>query len=364
MKIGFVSLDWSQINGPDGTPSPGGSGWYRMALPAQTLNEHDIETVIGPNCGYKKDGSGGLVVQTWNNEKHDDCDIIVFHRWMEAHAVEAVLKARAAGQVIINDVDDWYDGLDPENRAFWHSHPKVNPEANRDIYRKIVASSTAITVTTPFLKDKLERLGRPVFIVPNAIDVDRWPVRDVSGQPVVGWVGATGFRSRDLQELRGVLGPFCTKHDIAFAHGGDAAGLEPAAGLLKLSDETQTFVRKMTSIYDYPTLFEDFNIGLVPLSHAPFNHAKSAIKGLEYAASGIPFIASCTPAYEQLTHGNGVGLIAHRPKHWLRHLEHLRDAQERIELGQHARKTVEAFNISHRWQDWATTYTEILHDTP
>lgn len=361
MKVGFVTLDWSQITGPDGTPSPGGAGWYRTALPAEALKRYsngEVETVIGPDCGYKE--GGGLAVRTWRNEVHNDCDVIVLQRWMEETAVEATLKARAAGQIVVNDVDDWYDGLDPQNRAFWYTHPKFSPEANRNIYRKAVASSSAITVTTPFLHDKLKRLGRPVYLLPNAIDLERWDVQDVTGQAKIGWVGSTGFRSRDLQELRGVLGPFLNRHDLEFVHAGAAPGLG-AAGLELGVDENRTSTVSMCSIYDYPKLFEGFNVGLAPLSDVPFNHAKSAIKGLEYAASGIPFVASRAPAYMDLAHRYGVGLIAHRPKHWIRHLEHLLDEQERIELGRHARKAIAPFDIRTAWQNWAKVYTEILH---
>ena len=56
----------------------------------------------------------------------------------------------------------------------------------------------------------------------------------------------------------------------------------------------------MTLIHDYPRMFRNIDIGIAPLSDVPFHHAKSAIKGLEYPAAGVPFIASPSPEAKAL----------------------------------------------------------------
>jgi hypothetical protein len=58
----------------------------------------------------------------------------------------------------------------------------------------------------------------------------------------------------------------------------------------------------------YHLMFQ-MDIGLVPLNDIPFNRAKSFIKGLEYTASGIPFVAQGTGEYELLA-TDGVGRVA------------------------------------------------------
>ena len=53
--------------------------------------------------------------------------------------------------------------------------------------------------------------------------------------------------------------------------------------------------------------------GIVPLQRSRFNEAKSNLKGLEYAALGVPFVASPTAEYERLAESKfeaGRGTIA------------------------------------------------------
>jgi hypothetical protein len=70
----------------------------------------------------------------------------------------------------------------------------------------------------------------------------------------------------------------------------------------------------LTHINDYASGFK-FDVGIVPLNDIPFNHAKSNIKGLEYMAAGIPFIASDLPEYRVL-HEAGVGMMAMTADEW------------------------------------------------
>jgi hypothetical protein len=63
----------------------------------------------------------------------------------------------------------------------------------------------------------------------------------------------------------------------------------------------------------------------VPLRDVAFNRAKSWVKGLEYAAASVPFVAQDLPEYGRLATGHGIGLLAHRTRDWLRWLERLQD---------------------------------------
>jgi glycosyltransferase involved in cell wall biosynthesis len=72
------------------------------------------------------------------------------------------------------------------------------------------------------------------------------------------------------------------------------------------------------------------DIGIVPLEISPFNQAKSALKGLEYAALGIPFIASPTREYERLEL-YGVGKTAKTPAEWRKHLQRMIDRTSETE---------------------------------
>jgi hypothetical protein len=361
MRIGYVSLDWSALTDDQGNYTAGGAGWYRCAVPAGAFNENGLFAVHGPSLGRLP--SGEFILEGWDGQPHGSLDVIVMQRIMHEALIEPIKKARATGQVIINDCDDWYDGLDPTNIAFRSTHPRTNRHVNRDHYRSILAASSGLTVSTPYLASRLERLNSNIVVVENAIDLSRWEFRDVGDEnPVIGWAGATSFRSHDLEELKGILGPFCEKHGVPFHHGGHHQRCVSAPELLGLPETVETSAEPMCAIFDYPTIMDSFNIGIIPLRDTPFNHAKSDIKGLEYGARGIPFVASPSPAYVELAE-RGAGSVARRPKDWIRELGRLLDPDHRRSAGKAARSAAEARDIQLLWTQWLSAYSDIQSAT-
>ena len=73
----------------------------------------------------------------------------------------------------------------------------------------------------------------------------------------------------------------------------------------------------------------------------PSNDAKSDLKGLEYAASGIPFVASPSRPYRQLADDWGDCVrLANKPADWVKHLRRLLDEGTREQVGEELRKRV------------------------
>ena len=108
----------------------------------------------------------------------------------------------------------------------------------------------------------------------------------------------------------------------------------------------------MAPILDYPKLFPPIDIGIVPLNDLPFNHAKSFIKGLEYAAAGVPFIASNSPEYKYLA-DLGVGRVASNREEWLYHLEELLNPQMRKDEAVINYEIIkDKFSMEVRGSDW------------
>src|SRR5205085_5405574 len=239
------------------------------------------------------------------------------------------------------------------NRAFWGSHEKVNPRENRTHYRKILQQSDLITVSTPYLAERLERFGRTV-VIRNAIDLERFSWGAEEEPLTVGWVGATAWRSGDLETLQGVIGPFIRQHGMKFIHSGHAPNVQTAAEALGLQEE-EVIKRPMASIHDYPNLFGGITIGVVPLRLTAFNYSKSAIKGMEYAASGIPFVAAHTPEYEWFG-----APTARQPRDWRRELERLLDPGERARDSFVNFERVQEEDISRRASDWLNAYSQVV----
>jgi hypothetical protein len=115
----------------------------------------------------------------------------------------------------------------------------------------------------------------------------------------------------------------------------------------------------LAPILSYPQLFRYFDIGIVPLSDVPFNHAKSFIKGLEYAAAGVPFVSSYSPEYQHLA-DCGIGRVAKSDLEWQEHLDCLLDPKIRIFEREKNKEILNAFSMQVRGIEWDMAFKQIL----
>jgi glycosyltransferase involved in cell wall biosynthesis len=355
--IGFLTYDWSFSIKPI---QPNGCAWYRCYLPMQELKKDKYESGMGMP-GFSEDHGFGILIP--DNKAIHGWDIVVLKLIMLERVVEQVDKAIELGQKVVVDLDDHMEGLHKDNLAHKMTSPEKNPKNNREHYFSIIEKATALITSTPFLKDFYQKKypNKPIYLVRNGIDLDRWKVRnDHSGYlPTFGWVGATPWRSNDLEILSPYFGKFIKEKKCRFHHSGsiiNAPGVDK-----KIEIDKKIFTHEpMKPINGYPNMFRKIDIGIVPLADLDFNHAKSFIKGLEYAAAGIPFIASPSPEYRYLAE-HGVGRIASNPEEWMIHAEELINPKTRKEERLKNREIVkEKFSMKARASDWEEVFDQIL----
>jgi glycosyltransferase involved in cell wall biosynthesis len=90
----------------------------------------------------------------------------------------------------------------------------------------------------------------------------------------------------------------------------------------------------------YYTALTTLDIGLVPLGVGKFNHCKSYLKALEYAACGVAVVASDTPAHRALAASVPLRL-ARTPREWYDHIADLIEYPEaRADMVAEARQQV------------------------
>ena len=352
--LAYITGDWSWGTEP---LQPNGCAWYRCSLPMRELQSRGWTTGLGFPGFTEERGFGlilddGRIVHGW--------DIIVFKLLMQKEVLQRMDRAKELGQTIVVDVDDWFDGLSASNRAFSVTDPQNNSENNREIYAQIIQKSDAIITSTPFLYEYYAKKHNNVFMVRNGIDNERWrkQIKSPRGRIRVGWVGATPWRSNDLEQLTPWFSDFIQNQNLFFHHSGHTDNSPVASELLGVPDKCSKRMG-MAPISHYPELFKPIDIGIVPLNNIPFNHAKSYIKGLEYAAAGVPFISSYSPEYQYLA-DNGIGRIANNQKEWEQHLEDLLDANTRIAEIKSNYNELEKFSIGARGNDWDETFRIIL----
>lgn len=353
--IGFLTLDWAWGTKP---LQPNGCAWYRCLLPMRELEKYGWRVGMGFPQTHKDYGFG--VVLNDNKAVHG-WNIVVLKLIMLGDAVDAIPAAQRAGQKIVVDVDDFFEGLAPTNMAYHTTDPKRDSKNNRQHYMRGIEMADAVITSTPFLFDYYSKKRKNVFLVRNAIDIDRWKHRKdrAVNFPTIGWVGATPWRSGDLEQLSPFFASYLRQKGLKFHHAGHTPNAPLAATQLKINTNF-VLTSPMQPISNYPEMFKNIDIGIVPLNDIPFNHAKSFIKGLEYAAAGIPFIASPSPEYTYLEE-EMVGRIARNKDEWVGHFDELLNPKTRkddIELNYEIVK--EKFTMAARGADWDNVMEQIL----
>lgn len=347
-SVAFITNDFTPNVVP---PLPGGCGYYRCFLPMQAVG---VDARFGLPAWTGQDGFG--VLQT-SKRALFGFDVVVIKLLMHRQIPAQIKIAQALGQKIVVDIDDFYDDLPESNLAHKATDPERSKIHNRDHFRRIIDAADRITVTTPFLLDYYSRIHPDVVMVRNGVLPDQFPPRAVrERKPVIGWVGGIPWRGGDLETLRSWLPEFLDKHDLWFHHSGHTESVPGMSEVPAFADivgipKHRVTTSPLMTIDRYHELFS-FDIGLIPLNDIPFNHAKSALKGLEYSAAGIPFVAQGLPEYARLN-SMGVGRVATSPDDWRREVGALLDFRTRKKDARVNRDLVtREHSIMAREQDW------------
>ena len=342
MTVAFLTRDFtSKI-----PPIPGGCAYYRCYLPMLAVNKN-------ARMGLPAwDPIRGFGVMESENMGIFGFSTIMLKLIMDRWTPKQIELAQALGQRIVVDIDDHYEGLTEANRAYELTDPAKNKISNRANLTKTIEAADLVTVSTPFLHDWYkERHNDNVVLVRNAVNINQFtPRKQSQRRPVIGWAGSTHFRNGDLELLREWLPDFLDDYGLTFHHAGhhpEAPSFAEVVGI----DPAKVTTSPLSKITDYADGLK-FDIGIVPLTDIPFNHAKSNIKGLEYAAAGIPFVASDLPEY-RLLHEDGAGALATTPQQWRAQMEALLDPGYRSKQASISRAVViSKWSIESRAKEW------------
>jgi len=373
MKIGMLSSDWGDYN----VSSPGGCTWIRFFGPAAELNNIGVETVIG-EVGWD-DKEGFVAVSTQERLMQRDrgpiknsknaakgLDVVILKLWMWHEANDYIERAQKMGQTVIIDIDDWFHGLPTTNIAFQTTHPNRDATWNRNHMLGSYRGASGLITSTGFLQDYYSKFNENVFQIRNSLKPSYFVKRHDAARekPTIGWVGIMVWRSGDIEELRGWLGTFLDKYDLRFHHAGmNYEDPKEFATIANIDPERLTATPGATPEY-YGNILLPMDIGIVPLNKLPFNEAKSSLKGMEYAMSGIPFVAYGSKEY-QILESEGAGNTARKPSQWIKHMERLIDPALRKEQAARGHELViNKYNVENVVYEWLDTIEKIHKANP
>lgn len=274
-------------------------------------------------------------------------DVVVLQRPFEEAALVAIRQLQAAGTAIVVEIDDDIAHAHPAHPAARALSPTVNPDTNWWHFREACRLADLVTVTSPALARRCAAHGR-VAILPNCVPASLLSLPRSSDGRTVGWRGWTITHPGDLGVTRGGVQQALDDTGARFLQIGQPAGVQEQ---LSLTDEPKS-TGPLWNIHDFYLALGRLDVGIVPLTDIQFNHAKSYLAGIEYAARGVPFVASPVAEYRTLA-GQGVGVLAgYRSREWRREIRKLlTDTSLRTELAEHGRQVV-AEHHTYETQGW------------
>ena len=248
--------------------------WYRCVTPGRALigRGHDV-----------------TLVSALTAEMVDRADVLVFQR-VHHPGLDAVSYARGLGKLTVYDIDDDLWSIHPDSGAYaFYSQPGLLSTTE-----EAIRACELVTTTTRPLAGRLKRLNRNTIVLPNMLPDEYWrlnePREQEESRVVIGWAGSDTHLP-DLKLLRGVIEQLLAESPVVeFAWAGMSE--------MPFEDHRRMRMLPLVPIEEYPSLLDNFHIGLAPVVDSVFNRSKSDLKFLEYAARGIPVVASRTPAYE------------------------------------------------------------------
>jgi glycosyltransferase involved in cell wall biosynthesis len=283
---------------------------YRFGQFEAGLRAAGIQLKLTPAHGFN----------AWDEAASHDL-VIVQKRLMRASWVK---RLRKHARCLVFDTDD----------AIWEPHGKPHSwwtqTRTRHRLRAITRAADLCTVPNEHLASHLRPDARRVELVPMALDEAIWhpPAERPPGPLRIGWAGAPPNLAY-LTRLGGVLREIqsCRPGTEVVVYCGESPDWGDAV----------KFTHHPYLPGTEADIVRTFDIGLLPLPDDAFAAGKSPIKALQYAACGIPCIASPVGATCETVRNRETGLTAATDGDWKNALLHLiDDAGERQRLGQAA----------------------------
>lgn len=344
----------------------GGCGHYRMIWPANTVASAGLHHVA---LSKPEDPESHLQMQLVDDEdgvphvvglnEVPECDVLVLQRPLSRLLADSIPHLQRAGVAVVVEVDDDFHSIHRNNRAWRDVQPRVKPDSNWQHLMRACDAANVVTVTTPALARRYGRRGNARIIAnylpPMWFEDD---LKTVNDEIIVGWSGSVASHPTDLRQVGNVVAKIASEDPrVGVCVVGTGVGVATAFGLPTVRASGWQDIEK------YPTAMGMLDVGLVPLDITPFNHAKSHLKGLEFAACGVPFVASPTDPYLALER-SGIGYTARNHSDWYKRLHRLvSDSEHRQEVGWRWRSLVmERWAMKDHPDLWADAWTAARDD--
>jgi glycosyltransferase involved in cell wall biosynthesis len=324
MRIAFLAEDGS------------GNGFYRGIAPMTALAQlrgHEIRAL-------SLDDDRPPIADVRN------IDVLFVHRYSDERAQRLVREAKASGAAVVWDNDDDIGSV-PKGSLSYRQFGGIHWERRLAGMRKIFRLADLVTAPSRTLAERLAGFGATrIETVENYIP-DQWIQQDARARTgiTIGWVaGLEHAMDAERLPIRAVLQRLLDEHPNLHVR---TIGL----GLGLRSDRYRAV--DVVPLMELCERLAEFDIGIAPIAELDFNRARSNIKLKEYAAAGVPWVASPIGPYAGMGETQGGRLVA--DDGWYEALSRLIDKpRERRKLAKRGAKWVAGETLTKNVGRWET----------
>lgn len=208
---------------------------------------------------------------------------------------------------------------EPPDQAWWR----------RRRFARMVRSCVLTVVGSRELERQVAPFGACTVVYPTPVDVQRYPLAQPGAQEEVtlGWIGL-GKNLRYLQDLEGVLQALSRRFRFRLRVISDRAPKLSGVPLELVPWSETTEGESLAGCH----------VGLAPLSDDLWTRGKGGYRCIQYAAAGLPCVASPIGANREVVVDGDTGFWAKTPEDWLHALTRLMENPSlRKAMGQKAR---------------------------
>lgn len=246
--------------------------------------------------------------------------------------------------------------VDYDDAIFHNYDQSSNPIIKKFLANKIakvMRFSETVVAGNQYLADYAARSGaKNIEIIPTVIDLERYPVKQntEADQCIVGWIGTKTTFEKHLLPCKDWIKALQNQEpNIRFHIVGITEDMDLGKNVKYIRWTEETEVAEILKM----------DIGLMPLQDSKWEKGKCAYKLIQYAACGIPGVASDVGMNREVTVPGETGILAAGEEEWIQAIQTLKSNTElRYQMGRNARKIVEE---RYCIQQTSTKWKEILN---
>jgi len=268
-----------------------------------------------------------------------DCDLILIEKELFPNLPYFIEKLLLGKKAYALDFDD-YTATDY----------KQHPFKKLFLFHKIdnlSQNAKFVTVGNKWYFDEIK--SDNLVYLPTVVSIAKYKEIKVNSEPEVlqiVWIGSPST-TKYLSIVKSVLEKLADKHQLVFnVIGGNFDSEKVKVNLIKWESDTE--IKRLL----------DSDIGIMPLEDTVWEKGKCGFKLIQYMASGLPVVASPSPANFEIVVQGVSGYIAHNERDWYDFLEMLiLDPKSRTAFGIAGRKRVEE---DYSYEVWGNRYCQII----